>query len=75
MARPEGKAERAPARGDFRARPARFDDPNAIDRLDLDEPNEDRELITGVVADVLLTVCFRARSPQTHHLGPEGNEP
>ncbi len=35
-----------------------FDDPNAIDRLDLDEPDEDRELITGLVDDVLLTVCF-----------------
>ncbi|MGA2126439.1 MAG: hypothetical protein ABSG76_09835 [Xanthobacteraceae bacterium] len=23
-----------------------FDDPNAIDRLDLDEPDEDRDLIT-----------------------------
>jgi len=41
-----------------------FDDPNAIDRLDLDEPREDRELITGLVGDVLLTVCFcRAGSP------------
>jgi len=38
-----------------------FDDPNAIDRLDLDEPNEDRELITGLVDDVLLTVCFVER--------------
>ena len=39
-----------------------FDDPNAIDRLDLDEPDEDRELITGFVGDVLLTVCFVERS-------------
>ena len=38
-----------------------FDDPNAIDRLDLDEPGEDRELITGLVGDVLLTVCFVER--------------
>jgi uncharacterized DUF497 family protein len=38
-----------------------FDDPNAIDRLDLDEPDEDRELITGLVGDVLLTVCFVER--------------
>jgi uncharacterized DUF497 family protein len=51
-----------------------FDDPNAIDRLDLDEPDEDRELITGLVGDVLLTVLRRARSPQTHPLGLEGNE-
>jgi uncharacterized DUF497 family protein len=34
-----------------------FDDPNAIDRLDLDEPCEDRELITGLVGDV----CFVQR--------------
>ena len=38
-----------------------FEDPNAIDRLDLDEPGEDRELITGLVGDVLLTVCFVER--------------
>jgi hypothetical protein len=39
-----------------------FDDPNAIDRLDLDEADENRELITGLVSDVLLTVCFVERS-------------
>jgi uncharacterized DUF497 family protein len=39
-----------------------FDDPNAIDRVDLDEPDEDRELITGLVGDVLFTVCFVDRS-------------
>jgi uncharacterized protein len=38
-----------------------FDDPNAVDRLDLDEPAEDRELITGLVGDVLFTVCFVER--------------
>ena len=38
-----------------------FDDPNVIDRLDLDEPEEERELITGLVGDVLLTVCFVER--------------
>jgi len=38
-----------------------FDDVNAIDRLDLDEPDEDREMITGLVGDVLLTVCFVER--------------
>jgi uncharacterized DUF497 family protein len=38
-----------------------FDDSNVIDRLDLDEPDEDRELITGLVGDVLLTVCFVER--------------
>jgi uncharacterized DUF497 family protein len=41
-----------------------FDDPNAIDRLDLDEPDEDRELITGLVGDVLLTVCFVEQGPR-----------
>jgi uncharacterized protein len=39
-----------------------FDDPNAIDRLDLDEPDENRELITGLVGDVLVTVCFAERN-------------
>ena len=38
-----------------------FEDRNAVDRLDLDEPAEDRELITGLVGDVLLTVCFVER--------------
>jgi len=38
-----------------------FRDPNAIDRLDLYEPHEDRELITGLVGDVLLTVRFVQR--------------
>jgi hypothetical protein len=38
-----------------------FDDPRAIDRLDLDEPDEDRELVTGLAGDVLLTVCFVQR--------------
>ena len=38
-----------------------FEDPNAVDRLDLDEFHEDRELITGLVGDVLLTVCFVQR--------------
>jgi uncharacterized DUF497 family protein len=27
----------------------------------MDEPGEDRELITGLVGDVLLTVCFVER--------------
>jgi hypothetical protein len=38
-----------------------FNDPNAIDRLDLDEPDEDREIITGLVGDVLLTICYVGR--------------
>jgi uncharacterized DUF497 family protein len=39
-----------------------FDDANAIDWLDLDETDEDRILIAGVVGDVLLTVCFVLRA-------------
>ena len=38
-----------------------FNDPNAIDRLDTDDTEEDRELVTGLVGDVLLTVCFVQR--------------
>jgi uncharacterized protein len=38
-----------------------FDDPNAIDWLDLDEIDEDRVLVTGLVGDVALTVCFVVR--------------
>ena len=38
-----------------------FGDPRAIDRLDLDEPDEDRSLLTGLAGDVLLTVCFTER--------------
>ena len=41
-----------------------FHDPKAIDRLDLNQPGEDRELITGLVGDVLLTVCFVQRGPR-----------
>jgi uncharacterized DUF497 family protein len=33
----------------------------ATERIDLDEPDEDRELITGLVGDVLVTVCFVQR--------------
>jgi putative transcriptional regulator len=48
-----------------------FDDPNAIDRLDLDEPDEDRELITGLVGDVLLTVSFVQRGIANGSSRPE----
>jgi len=45
----------------FEAARLAFADPRAIDRLDLDEPSEDRMLLTGLVNDVLLTVCFAER--------------
>ena len=35
-----------------------FADTRAIDRLDLDETDEDRMLLTGLANDVLVTVCF-----------------
>jgi uncharacterized protein len=38
-----------------------FADPRAIDRLDLDETEEDRMLLTGLANDVLITVCFVER--------------
>ena len=38
-----------------------FADPKAIDRLDLDEPADDRTLLTGLVGEVLLTVCITER--------------
>ncbi|MFZ1104590.1 MAG: BrnT family toxin [Hyphomicrobiaceae bacterium] len=38
-----------------------FADPGAVDRLDLDESDEDRMLLTGLVNDVLITVCFVER--------------
>jgi uncharacterized DUF497 family protein len=38
-----------------------FADPLAIDRLDLDETDEDRMLLTGLANDVLITVCFVER--------------
>ncbi len=38
-----------------------FSDPCAIDRLDLDEVDEDRLLITGHAGEILLTVCFVER--------------
>ena len=38
-----------------------FDDPRAIDRLDLDDPDEERTLLTGLSINVLLTVCFVER--------------
>ena len=38
-----------------------FQDPRLIERLDPDEPDEDRMLLTGLAGDVLLTVCYVER--------------
>ena len=38
-----------------------FDDPSAFDRIDEGETDEERWLITGLVGDVLFTVCFVER--------------
>jgi hypothetical protein len=38
-----------------------FEDPRLIERLDPDEPDEDRMLLTGLAGDVLLTVCYVER--------------
>jgi uncharacterized DUF497 family protein len=38
-----------------------FTDPRLIERLDPDEPDEDRLLLTGLAGDVLLTVCYVER--------------
>ncbi len=51
-----------------------FDDFRAIDWLDVDEPDEDRILLTGLVDDVLFDCLFRgARISQTHHISQKGN--
>jgi uncharacterized DUF497 family protein len=38
-----------------------FEDLRLIERLDPDEPDEDRMLLTGLSGDVLLTVCYIER--------------
>jgi hypothetical protein len=38
-----------------------FQDHRLIERLDPDEPGEDRMLLTGLAGDVLLTVCYVER--------------
>jgi uncharacterized DUF497 family protein len=38
-----------------------FKDPLLIERLDPDEPEEDRILLTGLAGDVLLTICYVER--------------
>ena len=45
----------------FEAARLAFEDPRAIDRLDLDEPDEERMLLTGLAKNVLLAVCFAER--------------
>ena len=42
-----------------------FKDPRLIERLDPDEPDEDRMLLTGFAGDILLTVCYVERGPRT----------
>ena len=41
-----------------------FDDPRVVERLDLDEIDEDRLLLTGLAGELLLTVCFVDRPPR-----------
>ena len=38
-----------------------FADLRLVERLDPDEPDEDRMLLTGLAGDVLLTVCYAER--------------
>lgn len=38
-----------------------FQDPRLIERLDPDEPDEERMLLTGLADDALLTVCYVER--------------
>jgi uncharacterized DUF497 family protein len=38
-----------------------FEDPRRIARLDPDETDEDRLLLTGLAGDVLLVVCYVER--------------
>ena len=38
-----------------------FRDPRLTEHLDPDEPDEERMLLTGLVGDVLLTVCYVER--------------
>jgi len=59
----DGKAKRnARAHGvTFEVARRAFEDPGLIERLDPDEPDEDRMLLTGLAGDVLLTVCYIER--------------
>ena len=41
-----------------------FEDPRLIERLDPDEPDEDRMLLTGLAGDSMLVVCYVERGPR-----------
>jgi hypothetical protein len=60
------KAQRSPTRVTVEFACLVFDDPNAIDRLDLDEPDEDRQLITASWA----TCSRRCVSWSAHGMTP-----
>ena len=45
----------------FEAARFAFRDPRFIERLDPDESDEDRFLLTGLAGDTLLTVCYVER--------------
>jgi len=45
----------------FEAARLAFGDPRAINRLDLEETDEDRILLTGLSGEVLLSVCYVER--------------
>jgi hypothetical protein len=46
----------------FEAARRAFEDPRLIERLDPDETEEDRMLLTGLAGDVLLTICYVERA-------------
>jgi uncharacterized protein len=41
-----------------------FDDPRAVERADIDEPDEERFLVTGLANERLLTVVYVLRGPR-----------
>jgi uncharacterized DUF497 family protein len=62
VGRQQGQTQRAPAWRDVcSGSPCVPGHPRLIERLDPDEPNEDRMLLTGLAGDVLLTVCYVER--------------
>jgi uncharacterized DUF497 family protein len=58
---PKAKANASEHRVTFDQARRVFADPRAISRLDIDETDEDRILLTGLAGDVLLTVCYVER--------------